>query len=48
MFSLAAVGPATIPWLVGVISHATGSLRAGMLVPLTATVLLFFIHLADW
>ncbi len=48
MFSLAAVGPAMIPWLVGVISHATGNLRAGLLVPLVATVLLFFIHLADW
>jgi MFS transporter, FHS family, glucose/mannose:H+ symporter len=48
MFSLAAVGPAMIPWLVGVISHATDNLRAGLLVPLAATVLLFFIHLADW
>ena len=48
MFSLAAVGPAMIPWLVGVISHATGNLRAGLLVPLVATVSLFFIHLADW
>jgi len=48
MFSLAAVGPAMIPWLVGVISHATGNLRAGLLVPLVATVVLFFIHLGDW
>jgi MFS transporter, FHS family, glucose/mannose:H+ symporter len=48
MFSLAAVGPALIPWLVGVISHATGNLRAGLLVPLVATVVLFCIHLGDW
>lgn len=48
MFSLAAVGPAMIPWLVGVISHASGNLRAGLLVPLVATVALFVIHLADW
>jgi FHS family glucose/mannose:H+ symporter-like MFS transporter len=48
MFSLAAVGPAMIPWLVGVISHATLNLRAGLLVPLVATVILLFIHLADW
>ena len=48
MFSLAAVGPAMIPWLVGVISHATGNLRAGLLVPLAATVALFFVHLGDW
>jgi len=33
MFSLASVGPAVIPWMVGVISHATGNLRAGMLLP---------------
>jgi fucose permease len=48
MFSLAAVGPAVIPWMVGVISHATGSLRAGLLLPLGATVVLFLIHLFEW
>ncbi|MGA8539456.1 MAG: MFS transporter [Terriglobales bacterium] len=49
MFSLAAVGPATIPWMVGVISHSTGrSLRAGLLLPLGATVILFLIHLFEW
>jgi MFS transporter, FHS family, glucose/mannose:H+ symporter len=48
MFSLASLGPAVIPWLVGVISHATGSLRAGLLLPLGATVVLFVIHLLEW
>jgi FHS family glucose/mannose:H+ symporter-like MFS transporter len=48
MFSLAAVGPAVIPWMVGVISHSTGSLRAGLLLPLGATVVLFLIHLFEW
>lgn len=48
MFSLAAIGPALIPWLVGVISHATGSLRAGLLLPLGATVILFLIHVFEW
>jgi len=47
MFSLAAVGPAVIPWMVGVISHATGSLRAGLLLPLGATVILLLIHLFE-
>jgi len=46
MFSLASVGPAVIPWMVGVISHSTGSLRAGL--PLGATVILFLIHLVEW
>ena len=48
MFSLAAVGPAVIPWMVGVISHSTGSLRAGLTVPLGATVILFLVHLIEW
>jgi len=48
MFSLASVGPAVLPWMVGVISHATGSLRAAMVVPLGATVILFVIHLFEW
>ena len=48
MFSLASVGPAVIPWMVGVISHSTGSLRAGLLLPLGATVILFVIHLFEW
>src|SRR5260370_37122699 len=47
LFSLAAVGPAVIPWMVGVISHATGSLRAGVLLPLGATVILFVVHLFE-
>jgi fucose permease len=48
MFSLASVGPAVIPWLVGVISHSTGSLRAGLCLPLGATVVLFLIHIVEW
>jgi len=48
MFSLAAVGPAVMPWMVGVISHSTGSLRAGLLLPLGATVILFLVHLFEW
>jgi MFS transporter, FHS family, glucose/mannose:H+ symporter len=48
MFSLASVGPAVIPWMVGVISRATGSLRSGLLLPLGATVILFLIHLFEW
>jgi fucose permease len=48
MFSLAAVGPAVIPKMVGVISTATGSLRVGLLLPLGATILLLILHLFDW
>lgn len=48
MFSIAAIGPAALPWLVGIISQSAGSLRAGLVVPLVATVVLFLIHLKDW
>lgn len=48
MFSLASIGPALLPWMVGVVSHSTKSLRAGLLLPLSATVILFLIHLFDW
>ena len=48
MFSLASIGPAIIPWMVGITSQSTGSLRAGLAMPLAATVILFLIHLRDW
>jgi FHS family glucose/mannose:H+ symporter-like MFS transporter len=34
MFSLAAIGGATVPWIVGFVSQRAGSLRVGLLVPL--------------
>ncbi len=48
MFSLASLGPAMLPWTVGVISKATGNLRAGLAVPLVATAILLAIHFRDW
>jgi len=48
MFSIAAIGPAALPWLVGVISQSAGNLRAGLAVPFIATVILFLIHLKEW
>jgi fucose permease len=38
MFALAALGGAFAPWLVGIISKQTGSLRMGLLVPLANVV----------
>ena len=48
MFSLATLGPAMIPWLVGVVSHTTGSLRSGLFLPFAATLILFVIHWIQW
>jgi len=39
-FALASLGGATIPWLVGLTSTRTGSLRAGLAVPLIACLLM--------
>jgi len=48
MFSIAAAGPAVLPWLVGVISQSSGNLRAGLIVPLASVVILFLVHLREW
>jgi fucose permease len=48
MFSMASVGPALMPWTVGLVSNAMGNLRAGLLVAFAATLLLLVIHLRDW
>ncbi|HEY6301932.1 MAG TPA: MFS transporter [Terriglobales bacterium] len=41
MFALAGMGGATMPWFVGLVSTGTGSLRAGLLVPLAGCVAMF-------
>jgi MFS transporter, FHS family, glucose/mannose:H+ symporter len=41
VFALAGMGGATMPWLVGLTSTRTGSLRAGLLVPLAGCVAMF-------
>jgi MFS transporter, FHS family, glucose/mannose:H+ symporter len=44
VFVLAALGGATVPWLVGVVSTRYGSLRIGLLLPLLITLLLLLLH----
>lgn len=41
MFALAGMGGAVMPWLVGLTSTGTGSLRAGLLVPLAGCLAMF-------
>jgi MFS transporter, FHS family, glucose/mannose:H+ symporter len=41
MFALAGMGGATMPWIVGLMSTATGSLRTGLLLPLAGCVAMF-------
>jgi MFS transporter, FHS family, glucose/mannose:H+ symporter len=40
MFALAALGGASMPWLVGVVSSRSGSLRVGLLVPLAGCAIM--------
>lgn len=46
MFAMTGLGGAVMPWLVGVISTQSGSLRAGLVAPLLAAVVLLGLHLA--
>jgi fucose permease len=48
MFSMASIGPAVLPWMVGVVSNAAVNLRTGLLVPLAATAVLLLTHLREW
>jgi MFS transporter, FHS family, glucose/mannose:H+ symporter len=41
MFALAGMGGATMPWLVGLMSTATGNLRIGLVLPLLGCVAMF-------
>jgi MFS transporter, FHS family, glucose/mannose:H+ symporter len=41
MFALASMGGATLPWFVGLTSTRTGSLRAGLLIPLAGCIAMF-------
>ena len=43
-FALAGLGGATVPWFVGVVSTAAGSLRTGLLVPLAGCLVMMALH----
>jgi len=44
-FAAAGIGGGAVPWLVGIVSSGTGSLRAGLYIPLLVTVLMIFLAL---
>jgi len=45
MFSVASLGGASLPWLVGAVSNVFGSLRTGLLVPLASTIAMLVLYL---
>jgi MFS family permease len=44
-FGAAGIGGGAVPWLVGIISSNTGSLRAGLYIPLIITAFMIFLTL---
>jgi len=44
-FAAAGIGGGAVPWLVGIVSANTGSLRAGLYIPLFITVFMIFLSL---
>jgi fucose permease len=47
MFAFASLGGAVLPWVVGVVSTASGSLQTGLILPLIANVLLLAVYFLD-
>ena len=48
MFTVANLGGSSLPWLVGVSSGRFGSLKAGMIVPLTGSIAIFLLYRREW
>jgi FHS family glucose/mannose:H+ symporter-like MFS transporter len=48
MFTMANLGGAFMPWLVGFFSNRFGSVRAGMVVPLIASGAMCILYLMNW
>jgi fucose permease len=48
MFMLASIGAASMPWLVGVTSTETASLKVGLVIPLAACALMLALFFRSW
>jgi len=48
MFTVANIGGACLPWLVGVSSTHFGEIRAGLAIPLLGSAVMYFLYLPDW
>ena len=50
MFVLANIGGGLLPWLVGLVSNRSGTLKTGLLIPLCGCALMFglYLRLRDW
>jgi len=48
MFVLSNLGGASLPWVVGIASNGSGTLKTGLLVPLFGCGLMFILYIAGW
>jgi fucose permease len=48
MFVLSNIGGGLLPWSVGLVSNRSGTLKAGLLVPLIGCALMFILYLQRW
>lgn len=48
MFTMANFGGASLPWVVGYVSHKFNTLAVGLAVPLAATALMYGLYRANW
>jgi len=48
MFTLSNLGGGFLPWIVGVVSNHSGTLKTGLAVPLAGSALMFLLYLRNW
>jgi len=48
LFTLSNLGGGSMPWLVGVSSTRFGTLKAGLIIPLMGSVVMYVLYLRDW
>jgi fucose permease len=48
MFTVANLGGGSLPWLVGISSNRFGTLKAGLAVPLIASIVMYVLYRRDW
>lgn len=48
MFTLSNIGGGLLPWIVGVFSNRFGTIKAGLIVPLAGSLVMFALYLRKW
>lgn len=48
MFTMANLGGGAMPWMVGISSNRFGTLKAGLVVPLIGSTIMYLLYVRDW